>query len=578
MREEAQQRLDELAAAVADGRPLNWDDVESSADSDDERAAIRRLRAIAAIGQAHAELTFSDTVTGSLSVRSQLPGFEDPSVPTHWGPLRILERVGRGRFGDVYRAWDPSLDREVALKLLRRRTEDGHSADREVIEEGRLMARVRHDNVVTIHGAQRIDGRTGLWMEFVRGRTLEAELKDRGPFPAAEIAELGIQLCKALTAVHESGLVHRDVKTQNVLRDTGGRVLLGDFGTGYELDDDGGGPSEIAGTPAYLAPEIFKGAPATPQSDLYSLGVLLFHLASGSYPVLGRSISQIRTAHHTNIRRSIEQLRPDLPTALAGVIDRATDPDAGRRFTAAAAMEAALAAAVQSIERVDRGISLGIKLLAAALIVVVTGAAIWTLSSKARNANRNPGQTSSAFAANGSRVFRQIGGADLAGPGVPSPDGRVLSFVAGGELTLYDVVSRGRRRLTGPESGDSPGFVEGSRFSLDGSRITYVRFASQADPDQPSIPEIRSIPSAGGRSRLIWRGADARYINFYHWAGDDDQILLSRWPDSGKGELLIVSAAEGVIRASHELPTAPSLTGASMSPDGRFVAFEQVLL
>ena len=150
MREEAQHKLDELVAAVADGRAVDWDVVESSAPDEEARASIRRLRAIAAIGQAHTELSFSDST--SESIRSVLQGVNDFSTPASWGPLRILERVGRGRFGDVYRAWDPTLDREVALKLLRHLDSDADS-DREVIEEGRLMARVRHPNVVTITAA-----------------------------------------------------------------------------------------------------------------------------------------------------------------------------------------------------------------------------------------------------------------------------------------------------------------------------------------------------------------------------------------------------------------------------------------
>ena len=147
----------------------------------------------------------------------------------------MIEHVGCGRFGDVYRAWDAALDREVALKILR--ADDEAAVQTDIVEEGRLMARVRHPNVVAIHGARRIDGATGLWMEFVKGRTLAAELAERGPLAAAELASVGIQLCRALAAVHSAGLVHRDVKAQNVLRDDAGRVVLGDFGTGREFED-----------------------------------------------------------------------------------------------------------------------------------------------------------------------------------------------------------------------------------------------------------------------------------------------------------------------------------------------------
>jgi serine/threonine protein kinase len=119
------------------------------------------------------------------------------------GGLVLVERIGQGSYGDVYRAWDQRLDREVALKLLR-----GDGADlvgSTVIEEGRLLARVRHPNVLTVHGADRIDGRVGVWMEFVRGRTLERRLRENGVLSAQDVVRIGSVLCRALAAVHDAG-------------------------------------------------------------------------------------------------------------------------------------------------------------------------------------------------------------------------------------------------------------------------------------------------------------------------------------------------------------------------------------
>ena len=109
-----------------------------------------------------------------------------PPEPWRWGHLQVFERIGHGAFGDVHRAWDPRLDREVALKLLRTGVLDDHRPGSAVIEEGRLLARVRHPNVVTIYGAEPNDGRIGLWMEFVKGRTLEETLRSGRTFTAAE--------------------------------------------------------------------------------------------------------------------------------------------------------------------------------------------------------------------------------------------------------------------------------------------------------------------------------------------------------------------------------------------------------
>ena len=163
------------------------------------------------------------------------------------------------------------------------------------MHEGQLLGRVTHSNVIVVHGAGTFDGQAGLWMELVRGRTLEQELDVRGAFSAEEARLIGVDVARALAAGHEAGLIHRDVKAHNVMRAQGGRIILMDFGAGTEMAT---GPSavDIAGTPAYLAPEVFAGRPASRQSDIYSVGVLLFHLASGSYPFRGSNRFEIQGA------------------------------------------------------------------------------------------------------------------------------------------------------------------------------------------------------------------------------------------------------------------------------------------
>ena len=161
-------------------------------------------------------LTGPAVATGSQDTRAALGS---------WGPLSITSHLGRGRFGDVYRAWDRRLDRPVALKLLRRAAADDQTdTGSAVIDEGRLMARVRHPNVVTVYGAERIDGRVGLSMELVEGRTLKAELLERGPLPWREVAGDRNRSRPCPQCIHRAGLLHRDLKAQNVLREHDGRV------------------------------------------------------------------------------------------------------------------------------------------------------------------------------------------------------------------------------------------------------------------------------------------------------------------------------------------------------------------
>ena len=213
-----------------------------------------------------------------------------------------------------------------------------------MINEGRLLARVRHPNVVTVFGADRFDGRVGLWMDYIKGRTLEQIVRQQGPFGGDEAAVVGVDLCRALAAVHTAGLVHGDVKAQNVMREDGGRIVLMDFGVGTRArrapsDDTGDG----AGTPIYMAPELFRGAEASVRSDIYSLGVLLDHLVTGTYPVAARTSAEVRAAHAKGERRLLRDARPDLPAAFIQVVERATSPDPQQRFASAGAMEAALA-------------------------------------------------------------------------------------------------------------------------------------------------------------------------------------------------------------------------------------------
>src|SRR5216110_1120678 len=161
--------LVDLAAAVADGAPVDWMSATQTLGTADERQLLDGLKLIADVTTARGVVLPPPPDVAENEAR----GADAQGQGQQWGPLRIIEQVGRGTFGDVYRAWDTRLDREVALKILRRHESSGDSTT--VIEEGRLLARIRHPNVVTVYGAERINGQVGVWMEFVHGRTLEDE-------------------------------------------------------------------------------------------------------------------------------------------------------------------------------------------------------------------------------------------------------------------------------------------------------------------------------------------------------------------------------------------------------------------
>ena len=292
-REEPQDgALLELASMIDEDRPIDWDSEEVEARGTGEHAVLAELRLLAALTRVFRD---PDAVGLEGPLQTEVEPLVDPDrLPAAWGTLTVLEPVGKGGFAKVYRARD-ALSRDVALKLFPVTSENAGALSSRVLREGSLLAKIRHRNVVVVHGVERSNGFVGLSMEFIHGRTIEDELRARGPLSAEEATPIGVDLCQALAAVHGRGLVHRDVKAQNVMREDGGRTVLMDFGAGTELATGLRRPLDTAGTPLYLAPELFDGRPATRASDIYSLGVLLYRMVTREYPVEGADRSQIRT-------------------------------------------------------------------------------------------------------------------------------------------------------------------------------------------------------------------------------------------------------------------------------------------
>ena len=238
-----------LSAEILDGNMPDWDALEREAPPE-QRGRLDALRAIAQVAAVSRD-----------ALR--------PTQPECWGGFDLIEPVGHGGYGEVWRARDPQLDREIALKLIPAADEDIE----DVLREGRLLARIRHPNVAMIFGASHIDGEIGVAMEFVGGEDLDTIVRRHGALPPREVTEIALQMARALEAVHRAGVLHRDIKASNVKRTDDGRAILIDFGSSRELQLHTTQTSAEAGTPLYVAPEVLAGAAATVQSDLYSLGV-----------------------------------------------------------------------------------------------------------------------------------------------------------------------------------------------------------------------------------------------------------------------------------------------------------------
>src|SRR5215471_7205671 len=165
-----------VVRAIAEGDVVDWRGAEANADNPDSTALLQELRVVAGIA------SFYKSSPPQVSSSRASNGWNE------WGSLRITRSLGSGSFGDVYEAYDPALDRPVALKLLRSVDRTGDALGAGAIEEGRVLARVRHPHVVTVFGAARIDGRAGIWMELIRGRTLAQRVNDSGPMDARDAA------------------------------------------------------------------------------------------------------------------------------------------------------------------------------------------------------------------------------------------------------------------------------------------------------------------------------------------------------------------------------------------------------
>jgi eukaryotic-like serine/threonine-protein kinase len=325
-----------LAQAIADGSDIDWEQVGGGTDATRERL-VEELRRIAGV----AELCRSRNALPAHDVASPAPPSAGAGME-RWGELTLFEEIGRGSFGTVYRAHDPRLDRVVAVKLLQRTSSDEELALR-LLHEGRTLARVRHPNVVTVYGAGEHDGWVGLSMEFIRGLTLEQMLANHGAFSASEAAVVGYELCGALGAVHRAGLVHRDVKAQNVMREEGGRLVLMDFGGGQDLRGTSTGDRRVVGTPMYLAPELLTGAKATISSEIYSLGVMLYRLVSDDFPVKAENVDDLMKAHERRESQPLHDVRPGLPVAFARIVERAIQHAPRKRYATVGHLATALA-------------------------------------------------------------------------------------------------------------------------------------------------------------------------------------------------------------------------------------------
>src|SRR5580704_6495782 len=256
---------------------------------------------------------------------------------------RLEARIGSGGMSTVYRATDETLQRPVAIKLMNREISTDSDQLERFRREARAVAQLSHPHIVGVIDYGEDDGRPYIVFEYVEGETLKERIRRTGRLPTTEAVAYAIEIARALGVAHARHIVHRDVKPQNVLIDDEGSAKVTDFGIARTLDEEGlTADGRVLGTTDYVSPEQALGQPVTGQSDLYSLGVVLYEMLTGEVPFRGDSPVAVAMRHVREEVPDVQHLRPGVSAATASVVDRAVSKDLSRRYPDAGAMVADL--------------------------------------------------------------------------------------------------------------------------------------------------------------------------------------------------------------------------------------------
>jgi Tol biopolymer transport system component/predicted Ser/Thr protein kinase len=497
----------------------------------------------------------------------------------------ILHLIGKGGMGDVYAAEDTKLGRKVALKILPSEMAADPERRARFDREAKAVAALNHPNIVTIHSVEEADGVHFITMELVEGKTL-SELIPKSGCPLSSLLDRAVAMIDAVSAAHRRGITHRDLKPDNVMVTGDGRVKVLDFGLA-KLKSEGTddiaatrlaadaqtAEGKILGTVAYMSPEQAEGKPVDPRSDVFSLGIILYEMATGRRPFNGDTPVSTLSSILKDTPSSVTELNKALPRHLGRIVKRCLTKDPNRRYQTAVDLRNDLEGLKEEVESGDillegavagtsagrfkgRRLAVGVAVLAVAVIGIGYGLHRF-VSLRAGD----PGTTATFQQMEMTRLTGKKG--SYSSPAI-SPDGKYVVHVQEDEgedsLWLLQISTASRVQIVPP----SDAHLWGPAFSPDGDFIYYVRSMSDAD-----FGTLYRVPVLGGPSKPVIEDVDGR-VSF---SPDGSRFVFLRSEGIQRDMLVVADVDGGNVReiASRTLPEEYHRNPA-WSPDGRVVA------